>query len=463
MKRILLSIFLIFVVLPSIWFLFNQFELKTPELNVNIPSKYLPRTYDMNLEITEKGTGLRRVVIAISQNSKEKILLDKTYPRVSYSGFFFGSGVYNDKLKIPVESSKYGMGDGEATLKIDISDYSWWRWNNGNRFFIEQKLIIDTKPPEIEVLSKTHNINRGGVGLVIYRLKDSEEGVESGIQVGDIFYKGYLGMFDKQNIYASFFALTNLQGTGTDIYVKASDVAGNMVKKGFYHYIKEKKFRSDVLEISDSFLQNIMPQFNLGEVEATFDSTPNPLLSKFIYINQKLRPINIEQILKPVVDTENKMMWSGPFLRLPASAPRAQFADHRTYKYNGKQIDQQYHMGVDLASLSRSDIPAANSGKVIGVDDIGIFGKCVLIDHGFGICSSYAHLSNISVKLGDMVKKGDIIGQTGLTGLAAGDHLHFAMSIDKTFVNPVEWWDPLWIKNNIDLKIAEVKQEIGNK
>jgi murein DD-endopeptidase MepM/ murein hydrolase activator NlpD len=86
-----------------------------------------------------------------------------------------------------------------------------------------------------------------------------------------------------------------------------------------------------------------------------------------------------------------------------------------------------------------------------------------LIDHGFGLCSSYAHLSNISVKAGDMVKRGDIIGQTGTTGLAGGDHLHFAMSVDKTFVNPVEWWDPLWIKNNIDLQINEVKQEIGKK
>ncbi len=463
MKRIFLFIFFLFIVLPFLWFFFNQFELKAPLVNVNIPSKYLPKTYNMNLDITEKGTGLRRIFISISQNNKDKVILDKTYPRVSNIGLFIGSGVLKDTLTVAIESSKYGMVDGEAILTVHVSDYSWWRWNNGNLFSIEQKLFIDTKPPEIEVLSKHHNVTKGGVGLAIYRLKDDEENIQSGVQVGDIFYRGYSGMFEQKNVFAAFFALTHLQGAGTDIHVKAEDVAGNIAKKGFYHYIKDKKFRKDSLDISDSFLQNIMPQFNLGEIEATFDSETNPLLSKFIYINQTLRPINIEQILKPVDQSENRLMWSGPFLRLPGAAPRAQFADHRTYKYNGKQIDQQYHMGVDLASLSRANIPAANSGKVIGVEDIGIFGKCVLIDHGFGVCSSYAHLSSISVKIGDEVKKGDIIGQTGTTGLAAGDHLHFGMSIAKTFVNPVEWWDPLWIKNNIDLKINEVKQELAKK
>lgn len=461
MKRILLSVFVIFVVLPLMWFLFNQFEVKIPQVTVDIPSKYLPKSYEMNLDIKEQGTGLRKVLVTISQNSKEKVLVEKIYPLVAYSGFFLGSGVYSDTFKIPVESSKYGMGDGEATITIRISDYSWWGWDNGNTFFIEKKVIIDTKAPEIEVLSKTHNVSRGGAALVIYRI--TEEGVKSGIQVGDHFYMGYSGMFEQKNIFVSFFALTHLQGPGTEIYVKAEDIAGNIAKRGFYHYIKEKKFRNDTLDISDSFLESVMPQFNLGEMEATFDSSDTPLLNKFIYINQKLRPMNTEQILKPVSQTENKMMWEGTFLRLPGAAPRAQFADHRTYKYGGKQIDQQFHMGVDLASISHSDVPAANAGRVIGVDNIGIFGKCVLIDHGFGLCSSYAHLSNISVKVGDIVKKGDSIGQTGSTGLAVGDHLHFGMSIANTFINPVEWWDPLWIKNNIDSKINEVRQEINKK
>jgi murein DD-endopeptidase MepM/ murein hydrolase activator NlpD len=66
----------------------------------------------------------------------------------------------------------------------------------------------------------------------------------------------------------------------------------------------------------------------------------------------------------------------------------------------------------------------------------------------------------MNVAKGDMVKKDDIIGRTGLTGLAGGDHLHFSMMLHNVFINPVEWWDAAWIKNNITSKIETVKSQI---
>ena len=75
----------------------------------------------------------------------------------------------------------------------------------------------------------------------------------------------------------------------------------------------------------------------------------------------------------------------------------------------------------------------------------------------------YAHLSNIGVKVGDRLSKGDILGRTGSTGLAGGDHLHFSVLIHDTFVDPVEWWDMKWIQHNILSKIEQagygMKQE----
>jgi murein DD-endopeptidase MepM/ murein hydrolase activator NlpD len=149
--------------------------------------------------------------------------------------------------------------------------------------------------------------------------------------------------------------------------------------------------------------------------------------------------------------------WKGRFLRLPKSAPRARFADHRKYTYKGKVIDQQVHLGVDLASLKRSPVPAANNGVIVFADRLGIYGRTVFIDHGFGLFSMYAHLNQIAVKAGQKISKGDILGKTGNTGLAGGDHLHFSILIHDTFVNPVEWWDAAWIKNNISSKIDMVK------
>ena len=81
--------------------------------------------------------------------------------------------------------------------------------------------------------------------------------------------------------------------------------------------------------------------------------------------------------------------------------------------------------------------------------NVGIFGNTIIIDHGLGLASLYCHLSQMNVTKGDMVKQDDIIGRTGMTGLAGGDHLHFSMMLHNMFINPVEWWDETWIKNNL--------------
>jgi len=114
-------------------------------------------------------------------------------------------------------------------------------------------------------------------------------------------------------------------------------------------------------------------------------------------------------------------------------------------------------LGIDLASIAHSPIPASNRGKVVFAGDLGIYGKTVIIDHGFGLFSTYSHMSVLNVENGQMVSKKEIIGRTGSTGLAGGDHLHFGMLVHSTFVNPIEWWDEAWIKNNILEKIDAVK------
>jgi murein DD-endopeptidase MepM/ murein hydrolase activator NlpD len=182
-----------------------------------------------------------------------------------------------------------------------------------------------------------------------------------------------------------------------------------------------------------------------------------PLIDAFLQVNNKLRQQNNEQIVKVTSQSETKMHWEGGFMRMPGAANRAGYADHRKYLYKGKTIDQQTHLGVDLASLKHSQIPAANNGKVVYADNLGIYGHTVIIDHGFGLFSLYSHLSKIGVEVGQMVAKGEILGKTGKTGLAGGDHLHYSMLVHHTFINPIEWWDASWIQNNILSKIGSVQ------
>jgi murein DD-endopeptidase MepM/ murein hydrolase activator NlpD len=212
-----------------------------------------------------------------------------------------------------------------------------------------------------------------------------------------------------------------------------------------------------VLKISDGFLKITMPDFQLGDLESRIKKSDHPLLEKFLVVNTALRNANVDKVLSVPVDTLPEMMWQDKFERMPG-ATRAGFGDQRTYTYNGKEIGQSRHMGIDLASTAQSPVGAANAGRVILAEPVGIFGNTVIIDHGFGLASLYSHLSHMAVSVGDTVQKGHVIGNTGMTGLAAGDHLHFSMIVHNVFVNPLEWWDPNWIENNITAKIRAVNE-----
>jgi murein DD-endopeptidase MepM/ murein hydrolase activator NlpD len=223
------------------------------------------------------------------------------------------------------------------------------------------------------------------------------------------------------------------------------------------YQFRKKAFKKDSLPVTDGFISQILPEFQTLIPAAA----KNSLKDQFLFINRDLRQANYQQIVAATAKTEGSMLWKGPFLRLPNSAPRAGFADHRTYLYGGKEIDQQYHLGVDLASLASSPVPAANSGIVVYAGFTGIYGQTVILDHGLGLFSMYSHLSQITVKPGERVGKEAIIGHTGSTGLAGGDHLHFSILIHHLFVDPIEWWDAHWIQDNIILKIEAAKGATG--
>jgi murein DD-endopeptidase MepM/ murein hydrolase activator NlpD len=132
----------------------------------------------------------------------------------------------------------------------------------------------------------------------------------------------------------------------------------------------------------------------------------------------------------------------------------SRFAEHRSYFVGGQQNSEAIHFGYDLASTSAAPITAANAGRVVYAADLGIYGNCVLVDHGLGLATLYGHLSEIAVSAGDEVVKGQTLGLSGATGLAGGDHLHFAILVGGTYVDPLEWWDPTWVQTHIDARLG---------
>ncbi len=438
---------LLAVILISGWVLWGRLEGEKPVIASAIPF-FINSSQEVTLNLSDAKSGIQKVRVAIEQSGKETVLCDDVYPPKGSSD---STPVRSLSVPLKVDIKKLGLTDGKVIFRIMVRDNSWRHWFHGNKTELEKEVMIDTRPPQIVVLNRAHNLNQGGAGLVIYQL--SEPCPVSGVMVGEHFYPGQAGYFNDPGIHLAFIALDHRQGPGTALFIKAVDQAGNAARSVFPYHIKGKIFKKDTISLSDSFLKQKMPEF---DVEIPPGSL-NPLLAKFVKVNQGLREANYQQISSAVVSSDNTLYWEGIFTRLPNAAPRAGFADHRTYIYSGKEVDQQDHLGVDLASLQHSPVPAANSGRVVFTDDIGIYGRTVLLDHGFGLFSMYSHLSSYQVTVGQVVSKNDILGYTGSTGMAAGDHLHFSMLVRNTFVNPIEWWDEGWIKNNISDKMKEVQ------
>jgi len=184
-------------------------------------------------------------------------------------------------------------------------------------------------------------------------------------------------------------------------------------------------------------------------------NSPEGLLKGFLAINGDLRKKNGDTITGLAAKSQPKMLWTEAFAQMGNSQVESRFADRRTYFFGDQEIDRQVHLGFDLASVQQAPVRASNTGVVVFADYLGIYGNCVILDHGLGVQSLYAHLSSIGTKVGDTVTKGQELGRTGITGLAGGDHLHFTILLQGVPVNPVEWWDQHWMDDRVNRKIKD--------
>jgi hypothetical protein len=413
----------------GIWVALVKFESEKPTLQLLMDSQYVGQ--NLSFRVEDQKSGVAEVRAEVAQQGKTTVLLVEHFPKET-------NRVEKTLVMRPLPP---GLKNGEAQIRISALDHSW---NRGNPVSLERSVIIDTVPPQLTVLGAQHYVNQGGTGLVTYQT--SEETPVNGVRVGGLLFPGYSV---SRNQYLSYFAILYDAPAGVPVSVMAEDRAGNETKAAFRPVIKRKSFKHDKIQITDTFLKNIVPYFT--ERDPNLTGTP---LDIFHTINQKRRQVDHQEIQKLCQHTEPRPLWSGPFLRLPNSKPMASFGEDRTYWYNGKQVDHQVHLGVDLASTAQSPVPAANSGKVIFAGPLGIYGNSVLIDHGCGLFSMYSHLSQITAEAKKEVKKGETIGRTGATGLAGGDHLHFSVLVHGVFVNPIEWWDEHWIRDNVEKKMS---------
>lgn len=463
MKKTLIGFMVIFLVGSAVALWRFKWEGENPQVQVVLPKKGIGLKHELAISASDFKSGLKYIRLGLKKGNTDTVLYEKHFPPGGINGFIKGGTIKETSFKVLIEPGKLNITDGNAKLTLMVKDYAWSRWWNGNRTLIEKNLIVDMKPPRVMPISTSHNIAQGGSGLVIWKV--SEKCPINGVQVGENFFPGYLAeniaKSDKTNIYMTSIALDHKQSADSAVFIKAIDFGGNITKKGIRNHLRKKRFKKDTIRISDRLLNWKMPEF--GNFVEVSENGQDRNLNIFLKVNQDLRKQNVKEIFSHTQSSDESIYWKGAFIRLPKSARRASFADLREYRYNRQTIDHQYHMGVDLASISHAPVPAANNGKVVFTGFIGIYGNTIIIDHGFGLFSTYSHLNDMSVEKGQMVKKEEIIGSTGTSGLVGGDHLHFAMIVHNTFVNPVEWWDGKWIKNNITEKINSARSVPASK
>jgi murein DD-endopeptidase MepM/ murein hydrolase activator NlpD len=322
---------------------------------------------------------------------------------------------------------------------------------------------VRLEPPRIAVVSTKHYINLGGSEMVVYRATPPD--VASGVRVGDVEYPGFpaagagvAGADPARKV--AFFSLLYDQPLATPIVAFARDEAGNSTTATFVDDVFPKPFRKSRIEIDDRFINRVVPGIleHSPELKLTPPAESSPeMLAAFLRINGELRRLNAQEIASLAEKTSPERQWQATFIQLGNSQVEASFADHRTYHYKGKEVDQQTHLGFDLAVTAHVPVAAANAGTVLVTKWLGIYGNCVIIDHGMGVQSLYGHLQGFDVKEGDKVTRGQIVGRSDSSGLAGGDHLHFTMLVGGQMVNPVEWWDSHWIADRVERKLKEAR------
>jgi murein DD-endopeptidase MepM/ murein hydrolase activator NlpD len=359
--------------------------------------------------------------------------------------------VYEDKTKSRQKARVYSFTAGkqqaaflkEGTAKIVIKT----RTNDfrGATKTISQDVQVVLKPPTIVADGRQHYINQGGAELVTLDLGGNW--TEAGVHVANYSAGSFPmpGEPDNSNHRFSLFPFPWNVAEDTIPVAFVRNSTGTEVTTNFWTKIFPKTFRSSNIQLNDKNMQKVVGELDPGGTGSLAD--------RFVKLNRGLREANSQTIYDLRKNTENRILWSGPFVPVKG-ARESYFADRRSYFYNGKKIDEQVHLGYDLAQTANTPVKAANSGKVIYADRLGIYGNCVIIDHGYSLQSLYGHMSKIDVKVGDRVAKEQQIGISGSTGMAFGDHVHFSMLVAGYQVDPKEWWDEHWIHDRILSKIG---------
>lgn len=350
-----------------------------------------------------------------------------------------------------------------TVIKVEANDFSNWNFFTGNHSSHEETVVVDTSRPNISLINSSYGIRRGGAATVIFKVDDG-----SNTNLADVYIETTTGkrftpqpFLQKGGKYYISLVAWDLRDVTFNGRIVAKDKAGNESSTDINLYLKEKRYKVSNLSLKDSFLNGKITTLASTHEKSSYTESP---IDYFKIVNEDIRAEN-EALIKEKtsqIDTTDVVSEFNiiPFKPLKGATSVASFGDHRKYFYNDELISEANHMGLDLASVRMAPITSSNKAKIVFADDNGVYGNSPILSHGLGLFTIYGHCSSLRVHEGDMIDEGHIIGNTGKTGLALGDHLHFGVYVQGVPVRPEEWMDRDWMKNNITDVIASAKKII---
>ncbi len=449
----LVLVFLVFAVVAGIlgWRLLSH---EAPVIQISGQLKGIGKTRAVEFRVHDKEYSLKSVRVELHQGGRTFTVPVSSEihnaPRVSWWKFWASGPKSHGAFKAQIGHHAIpDLKPGRATLEIVARNDSWGNFLRGGSSRLRLELPVRFEPPQVNVLTPLVYVDQGGCDLVLFTVSPGT--TESGIQVGKYFFPSWPVQKSLPGTRLCLFAYPYNLDPKTPAHIVARDDAGNQTTQSFSYRVTPQKFRKGTIHLQNSFLQRVVPAIMSHDPKLKDQGS---LLQNYLMLNRHLRKIEAQLLMAYSEKTASHFLWTQAFLRYPHSEVEAHFADYRTYYYDGKVVDHETHLGYDLASTAHAPVPAADNGVVVFAHYFGIYGNAVLIDHGCGLQTLYGHLSSFAVKAGDHVERGQTIGHSGETGMAGGDHLHFSVLLDGVFVDPLEWWDPHWIKVNITEKLA---------
>ncbi len=395
----------------------------------------------LHLELRAARGGIRHVRLQLVQPDREVTL---------YEASFDSSKINERSLNIQVKPRTQGAEEGDGRLEVWASDGFWRPRAVDDEPVLSLPVRVDLTPPEVEIVSFTRYLSQGGSGVAVLRSRDAER---CGITVGNHFHPASPQGDAAQGLQVALFAIPFDHPVGEKPVAECRDAAGNRTRKTLEVVIAARDFPHGKVTLQREFLARKLPELlpQRGEIP------PKQYGEAFRYVSTVIRARAESTFVALSKESVPRPLWHGAFRQPPNTRVLSNFAETRDYSYEGVALDTKVHSGFDLASTRQAPVPAAGAGRVAFTGELGIYGNTVVLDHGLGLLTVYGHLSRIDVTQGQEVEQGQILGRTGATGLAVGDHLHYEVLVGGVPVNPLEWWDPRWI----DGKIRQVLEEAG--